>query len=134
MQVNRIFETVLYSDDLEAAKHFYQEILGLEIVEYTDFLLAFRCSGGVLLIFDPAQSSAPGRDVPSHGASGPGHIAFAAQQEDLEDWKTHLEQKGVEIESEIAWSSGGLSIYFRDPSGNSVELASPTRWGGGWGF
>jgi catechol 2,3-dioxygenase-like lactoylglutathione lyase family enzyme len=37
-------------------------------------------------------------------------------------------QHGVEIEAEVTWPSGGQSIYFRDPAGNSVELATPQTW------
>jgi catechol 2,3-dioxygenase-like lactoylglutathione lyase family enzyme len=43
----------------------------------------------------------------------------------LEAWRA----QDVRIEREIAWPGGGYSIYFRDPSGNSVELATPKLWG-----
>ena len=32
------------------------------------------------------------------------------------------------IESEVNWDRGGTSIYFRDPEGHSVELATPGVW------
>jgi catechol 2,3-dioxygenase-like lactoylglutathione lyase family enzyme len=96
--------------------------------------LVFRCGGGVLLVFDPRKSGAPGREVPSHGASGPGHVAFAAKPEDLPAWRDRLREAGVAIEREVDWDAGGRSIYFRDPAGNAVELAPPTLWGGGWEF
>ncbi len=91
--------------------------------------LAFRCAGGVLLIFDPAKASLPGRDVPSHGARGPGHLAFAATAGELDGWRAQLEAHDVAIEMEVNWEQGGTSIYFRDPAGNSIELAPPTLWG-----
>ena len=31
MQVTRIFETVIYADDLVAAERFYHDVLGLEV-------------------------------------------------------------------------------------------------------
>jgi catechol 2,3-dioxygenase-like lactoylglutathione lyase family enzyme len=46
----------------------------------------------------------------------------------ISDWRERLEQQGVAIEAEITWPSGGYSIYFRDPAGNSVELATPQVW------
>jgi catechol 2,3-dioxygenase-like lactoylglutathione lyase family enzyme len=134
MKANRIFETVLYADDLAATERFYCDVLGLEVVQRGELLLALRCGGGVLLIFDPEKSNLPGRDVPSHGAHGGAHLAFAMRDEQFDAWKQHLHACGVAIEKEVHWEEGGRSIYFRDPAGNSVELAPPTLWGGGWGF
>ena len=35
---------------------------------------------------------------------------------------------GIEIESEVTWTRGGRSLYFRDPDGHLVELATPGVW------
>jgi len=126
-----IYETVLYADDLGAAERFYGEVLGLEMVQRSELFITFRCGEGLLLVFDPNKSSESGRSVPAHGAKGPGHIAFAVHQEELDSWREHLRHHGVEIEDEVEWKVGGVSIYFRDPADNSVELAPPTLWGGG---
>ncbi len=134
MQPSKIFETVLYAEDLAAAERFYHEALGLEVLERSNLTVVFRCGGGVLLIFDPRKSAAPDRDVPSHGTTAVGHIAFAAKPEDLDAWREQLRQAGVHIEREVDWDEGGHSIYFRDPAGNVVELAPPTIWGGDWEF
>jgi catechol 2,3-dioxygenase-like lactoylglutathione lyase family enzyme len=132
MKVNRIFETAIYATDLPAAERFYTEVLGLEKQSGFDVAISFRCQGGVLLIFDPDKAIQPHRGVPSHGARGPGHLAFAMRDEELHAWRGHLRRHGVEIEMEVNWPQGGTSIYFRDPAGNSIELAPPTLWGGGW--
>jgi catechol 2,3-dioxygenase-like lactoylglutathione lyase family enzyme len=134
MQPSKIFETVLYAEDLAAAERFYHEALGLEVLERSNLTVVFRCGGGVLLIFDPRKSAAPDRDVPSHGTTAVGHIAFAAKPEDLDAWREQLRQAGVPVEREVDWDEGGHSIYFRDPAGNVVELAPPTIWGGDWEF
>lgn len=128
----RIFESVLYADDLNAAVTFYRDVLGLELISRIDLVATFRCAGGVLLIFDPRLSAAAGRDIPSHGRSGAGHLAFAATDEEREQWKRRLTDAGVAIEAEIDWKQGGRSLYFRDPAGNSIEFAPLTLWGGGW--
>jgi catechol-2,3-dioxygenase len=134
MQPSRIFETVLYAEDLAAVERFYHEAVGLEVIGRGDLSVVFRCGGGVLLIFDPGKSAAPNREVPSHGTSGAGHVAFAVKSEDLAAWREQLRQAGVPIEREVEWDEGGHSIYFRDPAGNVVELAPPTIWGGDWEF
>jgi catechol 2,3-dioxygenase-like lactoylglutathione lyase family enzyme len=84
--------------------------------------------GGVLLIFDPARSSTPGRPVPSHGAIGAGHVAFALEPGTLDVFADALRRQGIEIEQEITWDEGGRSAYVRDPAGNSVELVDGEAW------
>lgn len=134
MKATRIFETVLYSTDIPATERFYRDVLGLDLLSASDTFLVFRLLAGVLLIFDPAHAERTDRGVPAHGARGRGHIAFAAGAGELEGWRAHLASQGVAIEMEVNWEAGGTSIYFRDPAGNSVELAPPTLWGGGWDF
>jgi catechol 2,3-dioxygenase-like lactoylglutathione lyase family enzyme len=134
MRPSKIFETVLYAEDLAAAERFYRDAVGLEVIGRGDLAVVFRCGGGVLLIFDPRKSRVPARHVPSHGSSGVGHIAFAAKPEEFNAWRKQLREAGIPIELEMDWEEGGRSIYFRDPAGNVVELASPTLWGGGWEF
>ena len=51
-------------------------------------------------------------------------MLFRSEQE----WRDHLAQQGIAIEREVAWPSGGASLYFRDPDGNSLELATPATW------
>jgi catechol-2,3-dioxygenase len=128
----RIFETVLYADDLQKCSRFYEEVLRFEVITRSDLVVSFRCADGVLLLFDPKLSAAAGRDVPAHGRSGAGHVAFVASDSELEQWKRRLASADVPLEAEIHWEQGGRSIYFRDTAGNSVEFAPHTLWGGGW--
>ena len=134
MRANRVFETVLYADDLAAAERFYGDVLGMEVIQKSELFLVFHMVDGILLIFEPKQSAESGRTVPSHGMSGEGHIAFAANNKEIDAWRTCLEEKGIVIEQIHSWEEGGRSLYVRDPAGNSVEFAPSTLWGGGWSF
>ena len=128
-RIERVLETILYVDDLSAAERFYGAVLGLELDSRKDGLFVFfRCGVGMLLLFEPEAASA-GRAVPAHGARGPGHVCFAVAEDDLDSWKAHLVNAGVTIEQEMDWPRGGRSFYFRDPAGNSLELATPKIWG-----
>lgn len=130
LRAERVLESCLYVDDLAAAERFYGGVLGLELLsQVPNRHLFFRCGDGVFLVFNPDTTSQAGGDVPTHGAHGPGHAAFAMAVDEIARWREHLRHHGVEIETEIAWPSGGYSIYFRDPAGNSVELATPLIWG-----
>ncbi|HFD14767.1 MAG TPA: hypothetical protein ENJ38_00515 [Rhodospirillales bacterium] len=127
--LDRILETVLYVDDLEAAEAFYGGVLGLECTARRPGLFVFfRVGRQMLLLFDP-EGSANNRDLPPHGARGPGHVCFAVPEAELEAWRTRLVAHGVAIEHVQRWPAGARSIYFRDPAGNSVELAPPVIWG-----
>jgi catechol 2,3-dioxygenase-like lactoylglutathione lyase family enzyme len=55
-------------------------------------------------------------------------VAFAIEADDLAAWEKRLAASGVEIESRVSWDRGGRSLYFRDPEGRSVELATPGTW------
>ena len=123
MRPRAVYETVVYATDLEAATIFYRDVLGLREVDDGAFRLD---DGGMLLLFDPARSSQPGRPVPSHGASGAGHVAFSVQE--LDAWREQLRAHGVELEQEKEWPRGGRSLYVRDPAGNSVELVEGDLW------
>jgi catechol 2,3-dioxygenase-like lactoylglutathione lyase family enzyme len=135
MQPEAILESALYVTDLAAAEAFYRDVLGLERISRVEGRhVFFRCGSGVLLLFDAeATGEPPAPDarlpVPPHGATGPGHLCFAASTEQINRWKAALEASGVPIEADFEWPGGGRSIYFRDPSGNSLEFGEPRIWG-----
>lgn len=132
-RVRRILETALYVREPEASARFYERVLGLEVIVRTERLIAMHAGEGtVLLLFQRGAtttwSDAPGGRIPPHHAEGPAHFAFAVDRDDLEAWGRWLAENGVPIESEVGWDRGGRSLYFRDPDGYSVELASQGLW------
>jgi catechol 2,3-dioxygenase-like lactoylglutathione lyase family enzyme len=135
MTPSAILESALYVTDLDAAEKFYGEVMGLErIAKAPGRHVFFRCGQGVLLLFNAEATSVPPQagarlPVPPHGTQGQGHLCFAANAEEIERWKTRLQAAGVAIEADFEWPLGGRSIYFRDPSGNSLEFAEPRIWG-----
>ncbi len=130
MKPAHILETSIYVNDLDAAEAFYTRVLGLEVAaREVGRHVFFRCGPGMLLVFLPQKTRQSGDDVPPHGADGPGHVAFAIPAHSVDRWREHLRAQGVVIEREIAWPHGAHSIYFRDPAGNSLELATPSLWG-----
>lgn len=134
MQPSGILEAALYVDDLGAAEVFYGDVMGLErIAKVEGRHVFFRCGDAVVLLFNAEETVKPPTNprlpVPPHGAKGEGHLCFRASEEEIDRWKARLEDRGVAIEAEFAWPKGGRSIYFRDPSGNSIEFANPAIWG-----
>lgn len=124
-----IIETSLYVDNLQAAKNFYQDVVLLELhSEREQRHVFFRCGSGMLLLFDAERTNDEHSSLPRHGTRSNSHIAFSVIEEELEEWRAHLARKGISIEREHQWPSGGRSIYFRDPSGNSLEITTPKTW------
>ena len=132
MRARGLLETALYTDDLPALERFYVEVIGLERIAATAGRnCVLRCGAAALILFDRSASAGAGGAFPPHGSVGGGHIAFAvADAAELQRWREHLSRHGVEVEREVAWPDGDVSVYFRDPAGNSVELAPSTLWGG----
>ena len=132
MRVAEVLEAALYVVDLTAAEQFYTKVLGLTFYSKLEGRHVFlRCGECMVLLFNAeatAVSAGGANDAPVHGAKGAGHLAFAAREDEIDRWKDHLAKHGVEIEREIHWERS-RAIYFRDPSQNSLEIASPLLWG-----
>jgi catechol 2,3-dioxygenase-like lactoylglutathione lyase family enzyme len=128
-----ILETSLYTDDMARARAFYEGVLGLAPIFEDNRLCAYGIAGrDVLLIFKRGAATQavtmPGGTIPGHDGAGPLHIAFAVAKDDLTQWERHLSAHGIAVEGAANWSRGGRSIYFRDPDGHLLELATPGLW------
>jgi catechol 2,3-dioxygenase-like lactoylglutathione lyase family enzyme len=131
--IRGVLETAVYSDDLARAQAFYGGVLGLERVLDTPRMLTYAVAPAeVLLVFKRGatrEDSVTAEGViPGHHSVGPAHFAFAIDAADYEAWKAYLVNAGIQIHSETNWSRGGRSLYFDDPDGNVVELATPGLW------
>lgn len=131
--IRGVLETAVYSDDLARADRFYGELLGLQRVLDTPRMMTYEVAPAqVLLVFrrgeTQADSDTVGGIVPGHHSDGPAHFAFAIAPEDLQAWKAYLRSAGIAIRSDVTWPRGGRSLYFDDPDGNVVELATPGLW------
>lgn len=130
MHVQHILESCLYVDDLTRAERFYHDVLGLEVESRQDGRhVFFHCGQRMLLLFNPLASRHSTDHFPGHGSFGPGHLAFGIRAAQMDAWIDWLKSQAVEIEKMIDWPQGGRSVYFRDPAGNILELATPGIWG-----
>ena len=132
-KLDGVLETALYTGDMERAKAFYEGVLELEPIFSDSRLTAYGVAErSVLLIFKRGVATetvtVPGGTIPGHDGSGPLHVAFAIGKDELAQWENHLALRGVAIEGATSWTRGGRSVYFRDPDGHLLELATPGLW------
>ena len=130
--IEGVVETALYVDDLERAREFYEGTLCLDVMFKDERVRAYKVGRSVLLLFRRGASNHNTEmkigNIPAHDGSGPLHMAFAIAADELEPWEKLLGEHGIEIEGRVKWPKGGTSIYFRDPDGNLLELATPGLW------
>jgi catechol 2,3-dioxygenase-like lactoylglutathione lyase family enzyme len=130
--IRRILETALDCDNLRVSAAFYRQLFDAAPVFDSERLVVFDAGEGTLLLLfqrgnaDPLAT--PGGVIPGHDAGGPGHFALAIDASQLAEWERRLIDLEIAIESRVSWERGGTSLYFRDPDGRSVELATPGVW------
>ena len=132
-KLGRVLETSIYVDDLERAARFYEDVLGLPVLRSDSRFRGYNVGGqSVLLVFRRGATMEtvrmPGGTIPPHDGHGPLHIAFAISADELAEWEERLAHHGISIEGRTKWSRGGESVYFRDPDGHLLELATPGLW------
>ena len=135
--LTHLAETALYVDDLERAINFYTMLFGLPVLRRNERFCALRVSPDqVLLLFlrgaNFMPTPLPGGVVPPHDGQGPLHVCFGIAADAVTAWENHLRDQGIPIESRMAWPSGAISLYFRDPNHHAVELATPGVFADEW--
>src|SRR5262245_55741374 len=132
-KLDGILETAIHTEDMARSRAFYEDVLGLAPIYSDDRLCAYAVAGcDVLLVLGKGATgqtvTLPSGTIPGHGGDGALHVAFAVGKEELDRWEAHLASRGVTIEGRNDWERGGRSIYFRDPDGHLLELATPGLW------
>lgn len=109
----RLYRVILPVSDLDRARGFYENALGLTGQQVSIGRYYIDCGGTVLALFDAKTED--GRDVPPN----PEHLYFAVS--DLDDVLQRVKASGVEADDSIATMPWGeRSFYAKDPSGNPV--------------
>jgi catechol 2,3-dioxygenase-like lactoylglutathione lyase family enzyme len=132
-QVTGIVETALDVLELATSREFYERVFGFEPMVADERFCAYPVDNRqVLLLFEQGGSLLPvetaGGVIPPHGGSGEYHLAFSCTPAELPKWEAHLAAVHVPIESRVHWDRGGVSLYFRDPDGHLLEIATPGIW------
>jgi catechol 2,3-dioxygenase-like lactoylglutathione lyase family enzyme len=122
-----IIESSLYVSDVPRSLRFYEETFGFRVIkEFGERGCAIHAGPHqVLLLFKKGASRAM---QSSHDGDGELHVAFAIPADELANWESWLQTRGIRVEEKRKWELGGWSLYFRDPDRHLLELATPGVW------
>ena len=122
-----ILESSLYVDDVAASARFYEKLFGFRVIsDFGERGCAMEAGlHQVLLLFKKGASLSI---QSSHDGDGNLHIAFAIAASELANWEAWLAENGIPVEEKRTWERGGQSVYFRDPDGHLLEIATPGVW------
>jgi catechol 2,3-dioxygenase-like lactoylglutathione lyase family enzyme len=131
--IEGVLETSLYARSLDETAAFYRDLFGFKTLVASARLVAFDIAGrSVLLVFQAGATEEDAIDargtIPGHDGRGRLHFALSVASADLEAWRARLRGRGIAIVGEYRWPRGGVSLYFHDPDGAVVELATPGLW------
>jgi catechol 2,3-dioxygenase-like lactoylglutathione lyase family enzyme len=131
--IEGLLETSLYARYLPVTAAFYRDLFGFRTLVDSPRLVAFEIAGRtVLLVFQAGATEGDTIDargtIPGHDGRGRLHFAVSIQAGDLDLWRERLSERGIAIVGEYSWPRGGVSLYFHDPDGALVELATAGLW------
>ena len=112
-QVEHVDFVSLLTQDIPRAKHFYSEILGLDIETEGKSDMEFVCGQVTLDVFDP---SSVGQTF------APSPAGMALRVPDVDAARAELEGKGVVFDGATIETSVCRMAFFKDPDGNSLIL------------
>jgi len=113
MQVEHVDFVSVLTQDIARAKHFYADVLGLEIETEGESDMEFRLGQVTLDVFDPSSIGQP-------FATSPAGIALRVA--DVDNVRSELEAKGVVFDGETIETSVCRQAWFKDPDGNALML------------
>jgi catechol 2,3-dioxygenase-like lactoylglutathione lyase family enzyme len=113
MHVERVDFVSVLTQDLQRAKRFYVDVLGLEVETEGDSDMELRCGQVTLDVFDPSS-------IGQAFAVSPAGLALRV--EDVDAARAVLEGKGVVFDGETIVTGVCKQAWFKDPDGNALML------------
>ncbi len=127
MQVTSIDHLVLTVHDIEVSCIFYTRILGMDIVEFADNRKALAFGSQKINLHEQGKEFEPKAAAATPGSQD---ICLLTDKP-MDNITSHLQRHSVEIIAGPVLRTGAcgpiMSVYFRDPDGNLLELAGPLR-------
>lgn len=124
MKIDAIDHFVLYVRDIEATCAFYAKVLGMQPVTFGNGRRALAFGSQKINLHQVGRPHAP---VADHPVGGAGDFCLLTSMP-LAAVQRHLEDCAVDVFEGPVQRTGArgtlLSVYFRDPDGNLVEVSN----------
>jgi catechol 2,3-dioxygenase-like lactoylglutathione lyase family enzyme len=121
MHVGELESILLFVSDLDAAKRFYVDLLGLRIIFEDGIVMVLKTgSGRVVLHRNDRGHDDRGTFPVGVGATGVA-VRFSVDDPDL--WEVEVNQRGVPVLWKTQEASWGRFVVIGDPDGRPVVLA-----------
>ena len=123
LQISGYSHVAIRVTDLERARHFYVDVLGLPVLVEIEGVVLVQVGSAAMGIRADAEGAKPGDRFDPHRV-GLDHVSFAVDTvEQLEQMERDLDAAGVPndgVHDESALNAKGLVFY--DPDGIAFEL------------
>lgn len=117
-EVSGIDHVVLHVTDLDRAKKFYIDFLGMTLDHESSWQCFLKCGSQGIALFELDE----GEEV--HGGSEVNHMALRLAAGDYERVRAALENAGIQVHGRKA---DPRCIYFNDPDGHRLQLLMPNE-------
>jgi catechol 2,3-dioxygenase-like lactoylglutathione lyase family enzyme len=112
----RLHHVALQVTDLDVARAFYVDVLGLVVVREQAHSV-WVDAGGVIVMLERCTGPVINDDWPSD-RPGPFVVAFSVRPDERAGWLERLAAANVAVDH-----ASGFTIYFRDPFGARLALS-----------
>jgi catechol 2,3-dioxygenase-like lactoylglutathione lyase family enzyme len=112
----------LATADLDAARRFYEDVLGLEVAEVDGEGVLYSTGTGHLLVYPSAYA----------GTNKATSVSFQIPQSQFDEEVRQLKAKGIALDTfeyaDAVWADGVMTrgelrgAWFRDPDGNTISV------------
>ena len=128
-----IDHVVYLVDDMKRALAFYSDVLGcVPGYSYPNLGMEQVWAGSALIVLWDTTHPGAAHAMPNvSGGKNVDHLCIATSPIEPAAMRAHLAAHGVEIESEATHGGArgvGLSVYFRDPFANLLEVKGPAEY------
>lgn len=113
--------TFLYAAEPEASWRFYEEAMGLDLVQDQGTCRIYAAGGGTQAFLGVCRARAPRASSEPRAEGG---VVFTFVSPDVEGWRDFLAARGVAVPERVEYSEAYRVTHFflRDPAGYLLEV------------